>query len=80
VLTRSGLNPDPYTRASSFHWRYQFPALAGRHRVYSLCLVGYGWSAKGDVDYSHELWGAQIRDFVQEVPACLMSDTKVYEP
>ena len=39
--------------------------------MYSVCLVGYGWSAKGDVDYSHELWGAQIRDFIREVTASL---------
>jgi hypothetical protein len=37
--------------------------------VYSVCLVGYGWSDKGDVAYSHDLWGAQIQDFIKEVTA-----------
>lgn len=46
--------------------------------MFSLCLVGYGWSAKGDVAYSHELWGAQVADFVREVvgePAVLCGNS-----
>ena len=49
--------------AHSYHWRYQIPALAKNHRVFSLCLLGYGWSPKAVVPYSGEVWGAQVADF-----------------
>lgn len=53
--------------AHAFHWRYQIPALSEKYRVYSLCLLGYGWSPKVVTPYSGELWGAQVADFVREV-------------
>ena len=59
--------------AHSFHWRYQIPALSEKYRVYSLCLLGYGWSPKVVTPYSGELWGAQVADFGEmpyTVPTC----------
>lgn len=53
--------------AHAYHWRYQFPELAKKHRVYSLCLLGYGWSPKADVPYSMDMWGQQVADFLSEV-------------
>ena len=46
--------------ASAFHWRYQIAELAKTHRVYALCLLGFGLSEKPDIDLDHELWGLQV--------------------
>jgi len=46
--------------AHAYHWRYTVPALAKKHRVYSICLLGYGWSDKAVVDYSGETWAKQV--------------------
>ncbi|CAE8635947.1 unnamed protein product [Polarella glacialis] len=41
--------------ASSYHWRYQVPSLAEQgFRVYSVCLLGYGWSPRVKLRYSLE--------------------------
>uniref|UniRef100_A0A7S0D5A7 AB hydrolase-1 domain-containing protein n=1 Tax=Amorphochlora amoebiformis TaxID=1561963 RepID=A0A7S0D5A7_9EUKA len=54
--------------AHAYHWRYQIPELSKNHRVYSLCLLGYGWSDKApDAPYSAEFWGNQVSSFMQEV-------------
>jgi pimeloyl-ACP methyl ester carboxylesterase len=54
--------------ASSYHWRHNVAALADAgYRVYAPCLLGYGFSDKALVDYSLELWGAQVADFVRDV-------------
>jgi pimeloyl-ACP methyl ester carboxylesterase len=54
--------------ASAFHWRYQIADLAKTHRVFSLCLLGFGHSEKpGDIDYGHRLWGEQVHQFIKEV-------------
>lgn len=54
--------------ASAYHWRYQVPALAAQgYRVFSLCLLGFGWSPRVVLRYSGEVWAAQINDFVREV-------------
>eukprot|EP00286_Rhodomonas_abbreviata_P011848 CAMPEP_0181322764 /NCGR_PEP_ID=MMETSP1101-20121128/19405_1 /TAXON_ID=46948 /ORGANISM="Rhodomonas abbreviata, Strain Caron Lab Isolate" /LENGTH=330 /DNA_ID=CAMNT_0023430705 /DNA_START=189 /DNA_END=1181 /DNA_ORIENTATION=+ len=53
--------------AHAYHWRYQFPELAKKHKVYSLCLLGYGWSPKAVVPYSMDIWGQQVADFIAEV-------------
>jgi len=54
--------------AHSYHWRYQIPELSKKHRVYSLCLLGYGWSDKAPgALYSSEFWGDQVAAFVDEV-------------
>lgn len=53
--------------AHSYHWRYQFPELSKNHRVYALCMLGYGWSDKAVVEYSSEMWGTQVSDFIKQV-------------
>jgi len=54
--------------ASSYHWRYQVPALAAAgYRVYALDLLGYGWSPRKVVRYSGEVWATQINAFVRDV-------------
>eukprot|EP00913_Durusdinium_trenchii_P010360 g9714.t1 len=65
--------------ASSYHWRYQVANLAEQgYRVYSLCLLGYGWSDRAILPYSGEVWAAQINDFLREVaggPAVLVGNS-----
>lgn len=65
--------------ASSYHWRYQVPALAEQgFRVYSLCLIGYGWSPRVVLYYKGEVWAAQLNDFLREVvgrPAVLVGNS-----
>ncbi|PKI71509.1 hypothetical protein CRG98_008026, partial [Punica granatum] len=60
--------------ANSDHWRKNIPVLAKSHRVYSIDLIGYGYSDKpnphefgGDPFYTFETWAAQIIDFCHEV-------------
>mmetsp|Transcript_14991 Transcript_14991/g.17975 ORF Transcript_14991/g.17975 Transcript_14991/m.17975 type:complete len:428 (-) Transcript_14991:141-1424(-) len=54
--------------AHAYHWRYQIPELSKKHRVYSLCLLGYGWSDKSPhAPYSAEFWASQVADFVKDV-------------
>eukprot|EP00471_Norrisiella_sphaerica_P011560 CAMPEP_0184503032 /NCGR_PEP_ID=MMETSP0113_2-20130426/51641_1 /TAXON_ID=91329 /ORGANISM="Norrisiella sphaerica, Strain BC52" /LENGTH=354 /DNA_ID=CAMNT_0026892439 /DNA_START=241 /DNA_END=1305 /DNA_ORIENTATION=- len=54
--------------AHAYHWRYQIPELSKNHRVYSICMLGYGWSDKSPcAPYSPEFWGTQVADFVKEV-------------
>ncbi|KAF5829848.1 Alpha/Beta hydrolase protein, partial [Dunaliella salina] len=54
--------------ASAYHWRYNIPELAKHHRVYALCLLGFGWSEKAQVDYNNgKQWIPQIADFIEQV-------------
>ncbi|WCJ28879.1 alpha/beta-Hydrolases superfamily protein [Euphorbia peplus] len=60
--------------ANSDHWRKNIPVLAKSHRVYSIDLIGYGYSDKpnprefGDnTFYTFETWGSQLNDFCGEV-------------
>lgn len=39
--------------ASAYHWRYNIPELAKRHRVFAVDLLGFGWSTKALVDYQY---------------------------
>lgn len=59
---------------SSDHWRKNVPFLAKSHRVYSIDLIGYGYSDKpnpkefgGEPFYTFETWAAQINDFCHQV-------------
>lgn len=50
--------------ASIGHWRQNIPVLAQQgYRVFALDLLGFGASAKPELDYSLELWQQQIVDF-----------------
>lgn len=46
------------------HWRKNIPVLANNgYQVYALDLLGFGASAKPNLDYSLELWQELITDF-----------------
>lgn len=58
----------------SDHWRKNIPVLAKSHRVYSIDLIGYGYSDKPnprDFDdkpfYTFETWGSQLNEFCKDV-------------
>ncbi|GAU36008.1 hypothetical protein TSUD_211460 [Trifolium subterraneum] len=61
--------------ASAFHWRYNIPELAKKHKVYAIDLLGFGWSDKALVDYDAMVWRDQVVDFLKEIvkePAVLI--------
>lgn len=50
--------------ASIGHWKKNIPVLAeAGYRVFALDLLGFGASDKAPLDYTLELWQAQIKDF-----------------
>ncbi|KAK0604479.1 hypothetical protein LWI29_016028 [Acer saccharum] len=58
----------------SDHWRKNIPVLATSHRVYSIDLIGYGYSDKPNPRdfcdkpfYTFETWGAQLNEFCKDV-------------
>lgn len=58
----------------SDHWRKNISVLAKSHRVYSIDLIGYGYSDKpnprqiGDESfYSFETWATQLNEFCVDV-------------
>ncbi|XP_028759674.1 pheophytinase, chloroplastic isoform X2 [Neltuma alba] len=60
--------------ANSDHWRKNIPVLAKSHRVYSIDLIGYGYSDKpnprqiiDDSFYTFETWAAQLNEFCVDV-------------
>ncbi|KAG2449473.1 hypothetical protein HYH02_005618 [Chlamydomonas schloesseri] len=57
--------------ASSYHWRYNVPALAeAGYQVYAVDLLGFGYSEKAKEDYTNgELWSGQVAAFIREVVA-----------
>ncbi len=53
--------------ASIGHWRQNIPVLAsGGYQVFTLDLLGFGASAKPNLDYSLELWQELLTDFWAE--------------
>lgn len=53
--------------ASIGHWRHNISILAqGGYRVFALDLLGFGASAKPNLDYSLELWEELLTDFWAE--------------
>ncbi|CAL8162320.1 unnamed protein product [Prunus armeniaca] len=62
------------TNCYSDHWRKNIPVLAKSHRVYSIDLIGYGYSDKPNPRqfgesyfYTFETWGTQLNDFCIDV-------------
>ncbi|KAJ4972402.1 hypothetical protein NE237_005501 [Protea cynaroides] len=60
--------------ANSDHWRKNIPVLAKSHRVYSIDLIGYGYSAKPNPRefgvnpfYTFETWANQLNEFCIDV-------------
>ena len=56
-----------YAGASSFEWRHTIPALAERHTVFALDLLGFGRSDRPAARYSPGLYQALIADVVPTV-------------
>jgi pimeloyl-ACP methyl ester carboxylesterase len=56
-----------YTGASSFEWRHTIPALAERHTVFALDLLGFGRSDRPAARYSPRLYQALLADVVARV-------------
>ncbi|KDO54413.1 hypothetical protein CISIN_1g021259mg [Citrus sinensis] len=60
--------------ANSDHWRKNIMVLAKSHRVYSIDLIGYGYSDKPNPRdffdkpfYTFETWASQLNDFCKDV-------------
>jgi pimeloyl-ACP methyl ester carboxylesterase len=53
--------------ASTDHWRKNIAQLQENFEVWAIDLLGFGRSAKADVQYSGNLWRDQIYDFITEV-------------
>ncbi|KAM2244234.1 hypothetical protein ACFXTI_005320 [Malus domestica] len=60
--------------ANSDHWRKNLPVLSKSHRVYSIDLIGYGYSDKPNprqfgetLFYTFETWAGQLNDFCTDV-------------
>ncbi|RVW48711.1 Pheophytinase, chloroplastic [Vitis vinifera] len=65
---------DSLNSLNSDHWRKNVPVLAKSHRVYSIDLIGYGYSDKpnprnfgADYFYTFETWATQLNDFCTDV-------------
>ncbi|KAH7861848.1 hypothetical protein Vadar_031699 [Vaccinium darrowii] len=60
--------------ANSDHWRKNIPVLGHSHRVFSIDLIGYGYSDKPDPRdfevnsfYTFETWATQLNEFCVDV-------------
>ncbi|KAF4401936.1 hypothetical protein G4B88_017448 [Cannabis sativa] len=53
--------------ASPYHWRYNIPELAKKHKVYAIDLLGFGWREKAIIKYDAMVWKDQVVDVLQEI-------------
>jgi pimeloyl-ACP methyl ester carboxylesterase len=53
--------------ASTAHWRKNIAQLQENYEVWAIDLLGFGKSAKPDIQYSGDLWRDQLDHFIQEV-------------
>ena len=53
--------------ASTDHWRKNIAQLKDNFQVYAVDLLGFGRSAKPNLEYSGNLWRDQLHDFITEV-------------
>lgn len=53
--------------ASTDHWRKNLDGLQDEFEVWAIDLLGFGRSAKPDLQYSGNLWRDQLHDFITEV-------------
>ncbi|MTJ49974.1 alpha/beta fold hydrolase [Dolichospermum sp. UHCC 0259] len=53
--------------ASTDHWRKNITELSADFQVFAIDLLGFGRSAKPNLQYSGDLWHDQLHDFISEV-------------
>ncbi len=53
--------------ASTDHWRKNIVQLQQEFQVWAIDLLGFGRSAKPNLEYSGNLWREQLHDFITEV-------------
>jgi pimeloyl-ACP methyl ester carboxylesterase len=53
--------------ASTDHWRKNIAELQQRFQVWAIDLLGFGRSAKPNIEYSGNLWREQLHDFITQV-------------
>lgn len=53
--------------ASGYHWRYNIPALSEKYHVYTMDLLGFGFSDKPIIEYEAEVWRDQVLEFINDV-------------
>jgi len=64
--------------ASTDHWRKNIQELEKDFAVWAIDLLGFGRSAKPNLEYSGQLWQDQLSDFIDEViqePAVLVGNS-----
>ena len=64
--------------ASTDHWRKNIAQLQKQFQVWAIDLLGFGRSAKPNLEYSGNLWREQLHDFITEVigqPAILAGNS-----
>ncbi|MBE9121383.1 alpha/beta fold hydrolase [Tychonema sp. LEGE 07199] len=64
--------------ASTDHWRKNISGLSKDFEVWAIDLIGFGRSAKPEIQYSGDLWRDQLHDFITNVigrPAVLAGNS-----
>lgn len=64
--------------ASTDHWRKNIAQLQEQFQVWAIDLLGFGRSAKPNLEYSGKLWREQLHDFINQVigqPAALAGNS-----